>query len=1001
MRYMSDNQLFNQLYSQLNEAQRQAVDTIEGPVVVNAGPGTGKTQILTLRIAHILQKQGGDLAENILALTFTKAGVTAMRQRLSSIIGSAAYRVGIFTFHSFAEHLIRSHSDIFVDHISSNLMSEIERLNIVEQIIKQGEYHLLKPFTASSFFVQPIINAIDELKRDAISPEDLVQWNEALKQDLLQSEDVYYKRKGSGFKKGDLKRNALRQYEKNLELIEAYTSYETALSEKKLYDYNDLIITVIKALESDSEFQYTLQEQYQYILLDEQQDSNAGQNRIVELLTNAEHLNGQPNLFTVGDDKQAIYRFQGASLKNFLSFEQRHRQVVSINLNQNYRSGQEILDVAHSLITQDASEREHQPLSSHCPSSKVTCHEFNSYADELDFVAQEITHLIAQGVGYKDIAILYRENRHTDEIQKALSRYGLPSVVMARENILETSLVYKVLLLLRCVCDLTDNHHLAKLLYSDVFETTAYDVARIVERFGRNKRRRETGTKHLFKIIQNTRVLREIGVENPEVFLSLATILQRARTSFGSKTFLGAFDNLMKRSGLIEKMISDPSSADQLRYYDRLYEELRTLVQANPTINIFGVVNHFKTYQQYDLSLDAKPSDYMEGVRLLTAHKSKGLEYQHVFVTNLVDRVWGNKTSRRWFELPTGIIRGDNDDERRLLYVGLTRAREQCILSFSRNNGERDTDPSLFLYDLDQGIVKWEKHHQSIELSTKHRPVDQKINDQDMFDDDLIISLYEKRPLSITALNNYLDCPGRYFVNHLLQIPVTYSRPLSYGLLIHQALELFFRKSREADTILSQEELLEIFARAVDQAYLTENEGRDILKQGTASLAGYHKRYAKNWSPVAENEMRIDGVVLALETSTVTLTGVLDRVEPGESERELKVIDYKTGKTFNEAKRDRKTALERQLIFYSLLLDLYREGHFTMTSGVLDFIEPHRETGVYEQHQLFPTTEDRTKLISEIQQMDEEIRQGKSFLDTRCGKADCDACKLLHTVRDK
>lgn len=995
---MSDTKLFDQLYGQLNEAQKKAVDTVEGPVVVNAGPGTGKTQILTLRIANILRQQGGDMAENILALTFTNAGVSAMRQRLSTIIGSDAYRVGIFTFHSFAEHLIRSNSDVFQDLIVSNLVTDVERLQTVENILKKGDYTILKPFAATDFFVQPVLSAIDELKRDAISPQQFAEWNEQLKKQLLDSEDSYYKRNGKGFSKGDLKKDALKKYEKNLELVRVYQSYEEEMRKRHLYDYNDLIIKVIDQLEQNEDFRYTLQEQYQYILLDEQQDSNAGQNRIVELLCNAEHLGDRPNLFTVGDDKQAIYRFQGASLENFLSFEEKYIDVVTINLNQNYRSGQEVLDASHSLIIQDSTDREHQKLSANQHASQVSCHEFNTYSDELDYVGREIKQLIDDGVEQNEIAVLYRENRHTDDIQRSLARYSIPSVVMARENILETPLVFKVLLLLRSVNDLSDNHDLTQLLYSDVFNTNTYDVVRIVERFRRNKRDKEIGTKHLFRIIQDQKILKEIGVEDIDTFVSVSQVLQLAHTAFSSDRFLNAFDQLMTQSGIIQNIIDSNSSLDQLRYYDRLYEELRALVNSNPRIDLSGVISHFDTYRQYGISLDSNPSDHVQGVRLLTAHKSKGLEYRHVFITNVVDRVWGNKISRRQFELPTGGTRGDNDDERRLLYVGITRAKENCVLSFARNNGERDTDPSAFLYDLDQDVVTWNKHAESIDAGTKHAAVDQSINNRTLFDDELIVSLYERRPLSVTALNNYIDCPARYFVNNLLQVPATYSRSLIYGSLIHRALELFFRKSAESGEILPKEELLNMFRWAVDQEYLDDQEKKDILTKGADSLGGYYDQYRDTWEHRVQNEMRINGVELVLDESTITLTGVLDKVEFDDPETSLRVVDYKTGKTFSEKDKKQKEALERQVVFYSLLLDLYRDGFFTMTSGVLDFVEPNKKTGEYEQHEMSPTPEDRTQLVEQIQQMNDEIKQGRAFLNNRCGKSDCDACRLLQNL---
>lgn len=992
---MTDTALFDSLYAQLNDAQRSAVDTIEGPVVVNAGPGTGKTQILTLRIANILREQGGDMAENILALTFTNAGVSAMRARLSTIIGSDAYRVGIFTFHSFAEYLIRQHEEQFTGFLSANLITDVERHLALESVILSGDYDILRPFGAPDSQVKSVMSAIDELKREAITPEAFREWNEAYKEEVLADEDSYYKRNGKGFSKGDLKKDALKYYEKNIELAQAYEEYEAYMSEHKLYDFNDVILAVVRELEQDEHFRYTVQEQFQYVLVDEHQDTNAAQNKIVEYLLDAPHLEGRPNIFTVGDDKQAIYRFQGASLANFLAFEERYRDVERITLEHNYRSGRQILEAAHSVISQDSSGREHAQLEAQHENARIECHEYPSYTDELHGIAREIASLIEQGVNPREIAVLYRENRHTDDIQKVLAQHQIASTVLARENILDTAFVQKILMLLSAISSLNDNHALAKLLYSDVFETDTYDVIKIIERFRRGKRDKETGQKYLFNILKDKKILKDIGVENVDAFLSVAQTLSLAHTAFASGHFMQSFDELMQQTGIISMLVGGPSSYEYSRYYDRLYEELRALTDAHPRISLQEVVSHFDTLEQYHITLDSVAGD-APGVRLLTAHKSKGLEYEYVFVTNLVDKVWGNKRSMRRFILPSGSASGDNDDERRLLYVSITRAKTHCYLSYARKQLDRETEASLFLFDIQDGLIEKIVHEESVSPEDKYAPVDGEILHTSVLDDEIIATLFESRALSVTALNNYLDCPAKYYINNLLQIPATYSRTLVYGSLMHRALELFFRESREQEAILGKDRLLEIFREAVEKEYLDEHEKRDILAKGESSLEGYWDTYHTQWSYRVENEMRINGVRLELGVdAALTLTGVLDKVEIDENGVDVRVFDYKTGKTFSEKSKDQKAALERQLVFYSLLLSLYRDGQLAMQSGTLDFIEPNKKTGEYEQTTLAPRSEDREALREEIAQMRREILEGVSFLDKRCGRADCQACTTL------
>ncbi len=994
---MNSSSDFKKLYDRLNSAQRQAVDTIEGPVVVQAGPGTGKTQILSLRIANILEKQGGDMAENILALTFTHAGVRAMRERLGTIIGSRAYEVGIFTFHSFAEYLINRYHDTFGEFLELRLASDVERLQIIEGIVLGKDYTLLQPFSAPRFFTRSVLAAIDELKRDAISAEAFSSWNELHKHTLLESEDSYYKRSGKGYEKGDMKKDALRSYEKNLELAKAYEAYELALQQAGYYDYNDLILTLLEKLEHDQEFLYELQEKYQYILLDEHQDSNGGQNKIVELLTKAEHLDGRANIFTVGDDKQAIYRFQGASIENFTTFGEKYSEVEAISLQDNYRSSQDILDAAHYLINHDENKREHVRLTSHRSPGEISCHNFPTYHDELDFVSQEIRELNTRGVVYHDIAILYRENRHTQDIQKALGRREVPSVVLAKSNVLESPINRKIIMLLESINDITNNRALSELLYSGVFNTQTYDVLRIIERTNRGGKDASTGSKDICKILQDKKILKEIGVEEVQVYVDIVATLHLAHMSFISSSFMSAFDELVQQTGVVHAILEHPNSEEALRSYARLYQEFSELAQRDRDLDLSRVVTHLATLQEYDIALESSPSEKQSGVRLLTAHKSKGLEYKHVFIVNVVDKVWGNKTNRRNFVLPTGASRGDNSDERRLLYVAITRAKESCTISYSHADGEKATVASPLMYELPQDLVQ-ETSHESRPLEKVHAHYDPLVNSQSIFSDEFIVNTFLARPLSVTALNNYLHCPARYFVNNLLRIPASYSRSLVYGSLVHRALELFFTKSKADKAIASQDFLLDTFRDLLEKSNLRDKEQEAVLAQGIASLSGYYENKHATWTHSIDNELRINALPLTWGEQGVLLSGVLDKIEYEKASNRIRVVDYKTGKTFSEKSKEQKEALRRQIVFYDLLVSLYQEGRYEMSSGVLDFVEPHKKTGQYEEHEMCVNEEDRKIIITEIQNMYDDISRGQVFLEGRCKKRNCKECRVLSSL---
>jgi len=336
---------FESAYKSLNKAQRAAVDTIEGPVMVVAGPGTGKTQILTLRIANIL-KQTQMNPQNILALTFTDAGAKAMRERLHRYIGAEAYQVAIYTFHGFAERLIRDYPDAYTRVIGGRPASDLDKITIVENILEDTQFKLLRPIGNPTYYVKPVLNIIGSLKKEYITPDIFAELLTEQETELMSIEQFHAKGAHKGKERGEYTK-CEKSLQKNRELLLLYRQYESLLSEGSLYDFEDMIVETVKALQSNEDMLRDLQETYQYVLADEHQDVNGSQNKILELLCN---FHDQPNIFVVGDEKQAIYRFQGASLENFLYFEDMFPNTQRISLTENYRSGQTILDAAHSLI---------------------------------------------------------------------------------------------------------------------------------------------------------------------------------------------------------------------------------------------------------------------------------------------------------------------------------------------------------------------------------------------------------------------------------------------------------------------------------------------------------------------------------------------------------------------------------------------------------------------------------------------------------------------------
>src|SRR3984957_10695755 len=313
---------FEERYKNLNDEQREAVDTLTGPVMVIAGPGTGKTEILTMRIANI-RRTTKTPAEKILALTFTESGAVSMRRRLAELIGQDAYRVEISTFHGFANRIIRDFADYFPDIIGAMSITEIDQVGILRHLIDTLDLTKLRPFGDTYYYLRDILRALGELKQQGVSPSAFARIAAEEKETFYANPDLYNTSgKYEGKMKGKYDAGAKR-IEKNLELVGVYEAYQAALRAAKQYDYSDMIMYVALALEEKEDLRRVLQDAYDYFLVDKHQDTNDAQNKIIEMLADGESVIPSssrdlgPNLFVVGDEKQAIFRFQGASLENF------------------------------------------------------------------------------------------------------------------------------------------------------------------------------------------------------------------------------------------------------------------------------------------------------------------------------------------------------------------------------------------------------------------------------------------------------------------------------------------------------------------------------------------------------------------------------------------------------------------------------------------------------------------------------------------------------------
>ena len=527
----------------LNKAQKLAVDTIEGPVMVIAGPGTGKTEIIAQRVANILKKTDTS-PDAILALTFTESGAKAMRERLLATIGETAYYVNIYTFHSFCSSVLREFPDKFIISPEISPLSELERVEIFHQILDKLDLDYIKPINTPYFYTHALIKAIQDLKREAINSKEFKK--------ILDDQSTYLKKTQDSLSKTALKLK-LKNLNKNLEVLKVYKHYQKALIKRGRYDFEDMINLVVEAFESDESLLLTYQERLHYFLVDEYQDTNSAQNQVVDLL--ASFWGDQANVFVVGDSNQSIYRFQGASLENTISFQKTYPQAKVITLDQNYRSTQTVLDASLHLIKKNhfkiqsvvKSAKSNLKAQPQLKPKKISTIRFPSEALETYWVANKAKKLIKQGIKPSEIAVLVRHNSDLVSLTDMFSKLNLPVDIEGGNNVLLDPDLNQFLTLLKVINTTKFNFEdldLFTLFHYQFFDFDPLDVLKLAR--AASKKRTS-----IIDLIQSTKI-KSLNLKHPNHFLNFLTKLTTWQQLDAKLTFPEFFETLLKQSGFLD-----------------------------------------------------------------------------------------------------------------------------------------------------------------------------------------------------------------------------------------------------------------------------------------------------------------------------------------------------------------------------------------------------------------------------------------------------------------
>lgn len=1065
---------WQELYRQLNPEQRQAVDEIEGPVMVLAGPGTGKTQVLAMRIANILQQTQMD-PWNILCLTFTESAAAAMRSRLISIMGEAAYYVRIQTFHSFCNDVIQENPEVFALAGEWQPLSDVERVELVQSLLDElPGTSSLKPFGNPYIFLRDIVEALSWLKKEGVAPERLlgllkesaaflarthpvlepflalpaaardeaaceavVVGLEKVRDEMRLSAALWSpvagavgryqnarrqaksKREAGPARtrlKDDLKRyveRAARHLPRQKHLVKVYRRYQEALVARGRYDFEDMVLQVVEKFGADDQLLARYQEQFQYVLVDEYQDTNGAQNELVRLLGSWDE---KPNVFVVGDDKQSIFRFQGASLENLLLFYERYGgQAQIIALKVNYRSRQVILDAAGAVIAHNTeSIQKYVPavrgeLVAVAPGSSepLPLREFETEEEENFFVAQKIQELIAGGADPSAIAVLYRFNRDVDSLLDVLLRLDIPVKLEAGENVLAERRVQQLLALLKYITTpareaelVRADAALADILQFDWWGLDPLAVLLVVHFAGSTRR-------SLAVVMASPKLLQEAGVEKSAPFVDIMRRLAQWWQAAVNFTAQHVFDVVLQESGLLRRVLDNGEHVRVVHHLSSVFSQLKRLNAGERALTMADFVRRLALLEQHGLPLLADPwQTRAQAVRLMTAHKAKGLEFEHVFVMRAHDRHWGGVPERTRIVLPAGIVTHDpvqgvaqNEDERRLFYVALTRAKQQVYMSYARlGDQRRERVASLFVREIPGELVAefdtTETEDAALQrlqtLRLRTVPVGRS--------DDIRAWLAERLThyrMSVTHLNNYLECPRLFYYRNLLRVPAAKTKHMAFGSAVHNALRDMFEAWRESGTLPPREELLGRLTYHLDREVLTQQERADCVALGHEALGAYYDHYQRDIVPrsLSEYSFRQHGV----HVDNLPLTGQLDKIE-FLSEKRVNVVDYKTGNpdnAYGHAKPGGK--YHRQLVFYRLLCDASPRFPYEMASGEIDFVQKSPRSGNFVKRRYEIYDDEVAELKDTIRRVWGEM-QALKFLDGDAACGECEYCRPAGTL---
>jgi len=898
-----------ELLQDLNPAQREAVTYGDGPLLIVAGVGTGKTTAITRRIAWLIAEKMARPAE-ILALTFTEKAAAEMEERVDVLVPYGYVEAQIGTFHAFCDRVLRENAILVGLPPDFRILTEAEQAIFLKERLFDLPLERFRPLGNPMRHLRSLLTLFSRAKDEDVTPAEYVAFADKLAEELEGREN------DEGY---DVLAEEAAQEK---ELAQTYAAYQGLLVESGFVDFGDQITMTLRLFREHPTVLERYRQRFRYILVDEFQDTNYAQFELMKLL--ASHR----NLTVCGDDDQSIYKFRGAAISNILGFQEAFPEAKLTVLDQNYRSTQAILDSAYRLIQNNNPDRLEvrsditKRLHSNSERGRAPLHHhFETLEEECDFVADTIASRHAEeDRSFSDFAVLVRSNAQADAFLRALNLAHIPWRFSGSRGLYDQEEIRSAIAFLRVLADPRDSMSLHYLASSTPYKVPAESLALATA----YAKRQNKSLLQTFRILSNNVGFLDVSPDALERIGRLQKDLDvMLPLSTKERTGELLFQYLSTQTGTIERLSnsSDPADIQRIQNLARLFSILERFARVARYDRAAWFIDYLDDLIEAGDNPavgDAQWDD--DAVSVLTIHQAKGLEFPIVFLAGLVSGRFPSINRSDPVPLPDGLVKDlvsgsdfHRQEERRLFYVGMTRAKEDVYFTSGQDyGGKRPRKPSLFVseaLDLDTSQLAPERRSPLLRItrlgdSEKMEPS----NQQELV---LFPQGEEILTLSHGKINDFVTCPKKYKYTHLLRVPSRPHHSLIYGNAIHQAIRIFqLNQIAERETPIS--ELHDVFRKAWQtEGFLTREHEELRLQQGLKALTAFHAAETASESIPAYVEKRF-----SITMNDVRLVGIFDRIDIVDGDGTI--IDYKTSDVQTEKQAVLRTKGSRQLALYSL-----------------------------------------------------------------------------------